>query len=175
MTPAKSALWAICLTKIATAFGIFRSAQSTSERNAARPFLWITVFGWFNLMAKDLAKKGSALWNNYYNEVLAAYMDYFNSNYNSSRAPVVIADHFSKWNDGVYWASAQNFRRKCLRKSQCSLRHLQKLSRIFEYFRLSEDCAVVKNPAPRAIPNAPRTSRGVLYCHIGIDKIVYII
>ena len=58
---------------------------------------------------EDLAKKGSALWNNYYNEVLAAYMDYFNSNYNSSRAPVVIADHFSKWNDGVYWEALKTF------------------------------------------------------------------
>lgn len=58
---------------------------------------------------KNMLMKGSALWNKYYDDVLATYMDYFNSNYNGSRAPVVIAGHFSKWNDGLYWEAMKMF------------------------------------------------------------------
>ena len=57
----------------------------------------------------NIAKKGSALWTAFHDEVLSAYMDYFNSNYNGSRAPIIIANHFSKWNDGVYWEAMKTF------------------------------------------------------------------
>ncbi len=59
--------------------------------------------------AKEQATQGSTLWNQYYNEVENAYLNYFNTNYNGNRSPIVIADHFSKWNDGVYWEAMKAF------------------------------------------------------------------
>jgi hypothetical protein len=59
--------------------------------------------------AKDLAAKGTTLWNSYLKETKDAYMSYFLSNYNGNRAPVSIANHFSKWNDGVYWEAMKDF------------------------------------------------------------------
>ncbi len=53
--------------------------------------------------------KGSAGWTNDFNEVEAAYTAYFAQNYYGNRAPVVIGDHFSKWNDGVYWEALKAF------------------------------------------------------------------
>ena len=66
--------------------------------------LWMRQSG-----AKEMAVKGTSLWNTYYNEVESAYMEYFNTNYNGNRGPIVIADHFSKWNDGVYWEAMKTF------------------------------------------------------------------
>lgn len=55
------------------------------------------------------AVQGTPLWNQYYSDVETAYMNYFNTNYNENRSPIVIADHFSKWNDGVYWEALKAF------------------------------------------------------------------
>ena len=52
---------------------------------------------------QEIAVKGTPLWTSYFNEVETAYMNLFNTHYNGNRGPVVIGDHFSKWNDGVYW------------------------------------------------------------------------
>jgi hypothetical protein len=59
--------------------------------------------------ATEMATSGTPLWNQYYNEVESAYAQYFNANYNGNRGPIVIADHFSKWNDGVYWEALKTF------------------------------------------------------------------
>lgn len=66
--------------------------------------LWMRQSG-----AKDIARKGTLLWDNYANELEKAYMDYFDTNYNNNRGPIVIANHFSKWNDGVYWEAMKKF------------------------------------------------------------------
>lgn len=58
---------------------------------------------------KEMAVKGTALWDTYYNEVESAYVEYFNTNYNGNRGPIVVANHFSKWNDGVYWEAMKTF------------------------------------------------------------------
>jgi len=57
----------------------------------------------------DTVRQGSAEWNSYLSDVKSAYMEYFDHNYNSTRAPIIIADHFSKWNDGVYWEAMKAF------------------------------------------------------------------
>ena len=59
--------------------------------------------------ARDNAKKGSALWKKYYDQVLTSYQNYFETNYHSSKAPVIIGHHFSLWNDGVYWEVMKQF------------------------------------------------------------------
>ncbi|MEI6042165.1 MAG: hypothetical protein WCQ00_01200 [bacterium] len=58
---------------------------------------------------KNVAKKGTPLWDKFFKEVTGAYEDYFNKNYNGNHAPVVIGHHFSSWNDGVYWESMKAF------------------------------------------------------------------
>ncbi|MDR3558397.1 MAG: hypothetical protein P4L61_02595 [Candidatus Pacebacteria bacterium] len=59
--------------------------------------------------AVEAAKKGTPLWNEYFDQVEKGYMDYFNQSYNGNRVPVVISGHFSKWNDGVYWEAMKAF------------------------------------------------------------------
>ncbi len=63
--------------------------------------------------AKSILKKDSPEWQAVYGDTLASFRDYFNHNYHSSRAPVLIGYHFSqKWNDGVYWEVMKNFARE---------------------------------------------------------------
>ena len=52
--------------------------------------------------AKDTLKKSDPNWQKKHDEMLAAYMNYFTTNYNSNRAPVFIGHHFAEWNDGLY-------------------------------------------------------------------------
>ena len=58
---------------------------------------------------KNVAKKGTSLWDNFYKEVKDSYLDYFNKNYEGNHAPVVIGQHFSLWNDGVYYEALKSF------------------------------------------------------------------
>jgi len=58
---------------------------------------------------QELAVKGTPLWQNYFNEVKNGYVDFFNRTYSTTRAPIVIGHHFSKWNDGVYWEAMKSF------------------------------------------------------------------
>ena len=59
--------------------------------------------------AKEETTKGTPLWNTYYNEIETAYMNHFNESYTGNRGPFVIGNHFSKWNDGVYWEAMKTF------------------------------------------------------------------
>lgn len=58
---------------------------------------------------QDRAIKGTPQWTGYYNETVKAYEDYFTATYATTRAPIVIGQHFSKWNDGVYWEALKTF------------------------------------------------------------------
>jgi peptidoglycan/xylan/chitin deacetylase (PgdA/CDA1 family) len=53
--------------------------------------------------AKSILHKGTPEWNRYYQETLSSYENYFQSHYETSRAPVYMANHFGFWNDGLYW------------------------------------------------------------------------
>ncbi|MBX4211163.1 hypothetical protein KW783_04315, partial [Candidatus Parcubacteria bacterium] len=66
--------------------------------------MWIHESG-----GENDAIKGSDLWQADFNEVKDAYMNYFNKNYNGSRAPIVIGNHFSNMNDWVYWEAMKSF------------------------------------------------------------------
>lgn len=55
------------------------------------------------------AVKGTPLWDKYFSDVKNAYLEYFERNYKNGRAPVVIGNHFSLWNDGVYWEAMKSF------------------------------------------------------------------
>lgn len=59
--------------------------------------------------AKEVLKKGTVEWNKNYNQAVGAYQNYFKSNYNSTRAPVIIGNHFSTWNDGLYFEALKTF------------------------------------------------------------------
>jgi hypothetical protein len=57
----------------------------------------------------DILEKGTEGWNKAFGEVTTAYRNYFNNNYSTTRAPIVIADHFSTWNNGLYWEAMKSF------------------------------------------------------------------
>ena len=59
--------------------------------------------------AKDVTKKGEQLWQDYFDKTYTSYINYFNNNYQGTRAPVFIGSHFSEWNDGVYWEVMKKF------------------------------------------------------------------
>jgi hypothetical protein len=58
---------------------------------------------------REVARRGSPLWEKFHQQMYQSYVDHFNNNYNGTRAPVVIGHHFSTWNDGVYWQSMKDF------------------------------------------------------------------
>lgn len=45
----------------------------------------------------------------YKKQMYDTYMNYFNSNYYGTRAPINIGHHFSLWNGGAYWEAMQEF------------------------------------------------------------------
>jgi hypothetical protein len=59
--------------------------------------------------AKESVKKGTPGWSTLYQQTLGSYLNYFNTNYNGSRAPVIIGHHFSLFNDGVYFEALKTF------------------------------------------------------------------
>lgn len=75
--------------------------------------------------AQDLFVRGTPEWQAAYNDVLQAWRGYFEHSYNDSNgkigagdhAPISIADHFSKWNDGVYWEAYKAIAREVCGKS----------------------------------------------------------
>lgn len=58
---------------------------------------------------KDVAARNSETWRKFHQDLYEAYMKYFSNHYEGNRAPIFIANHFSKWNDGVYWEVMQRF------------------------------------------------------------------
>jgi hypothetical protein len=59
--------------------------------------------------AKEILTRGTPEWDRYYNETLQSFMDYFNKQYEWERIPVLMANHFSLWNDGLYWDVMKQF------------------------------------------------------------------
>ncbi len=59
--------------------------------------------------ARNEARRGTLLWKQRYDETMDAYRRYFESNYDGSRAPVMICNHLYKdWNDEVYWEAMKD-------------------------------------------------------------------
>jgi peptidoglycan/xylan/chitin deacetylase (PgdA/CDA1 family) len=84
--------------------------SNTSLKNNSRYVLSMDYNFWMaQSNVKNVAKKGTPLWNAYFSEMKDAYLDYFNNNYEGNHAPVVIGHHFSAWNDGVYWKVMKSF------------------------------------------------------------------
>lgn len=68
--------------------------------------------------AKDGTPRASSTWDHYREEVLSTYQNYFTKNYETTRAPVVIGNHFSTWNNGVYWEALKDFAREVCGKPE---------------------------------------------------------
>lgn len=60
----------------------------------------------------NMLHKETEAWKVAYDSLLRAYMEYFEHSYNGSRAPVYVANHFSAWNDSLYWEVQKAFARK---------------------------------------------------------------
>lgn len=72
----------------------------------------------FQTGAKSTAFKGAPAWNELYKQTYDAYMAHFNKNYEGNHAPVFVANHFSTWNDGVYWEVMKDFARQVCGKPE---------------------------------------------------------
>lgn len=59
--------------------------------------------------AKNTLKRGNTIWQKAYENTLASYRTYFYTNYYGNHAPVYVANHFSYWNDGLYWQVMHDF------------------------------------------------------------------
>lgn len=59
--------------------------------------------------AKDTLKKGTPEWQKAHDDMLNAYLTYFQTHADGERAPVYIGHHFSLWNDGAYWEALKDF------------------------------------------------------------------
>lgn len=57
--------------------------------------------------AQDMLVSGTPEWNIALNDVKKAWLGYFEQSYEGDRAPISIANHFSKWNDGLYWTAVK--------------------------------------------------------------------
>ncbi len=97
-TKLASGLWEFPLTKIPFA-GSSTSSLLSMDYN----------FFFKQSQAKELAIRGTPLWDQYYTEVLTSYRDYFKQSFEGNRAPIFIGHHFSLWNDGVYWEAMKTF------------------------------------------------------------------
>jgi len=67
---------------------------------------------------QEVAVRGTEFWKKLYDQTLDGYINYFNTQYNSNRAPVVIGHHFSLWNDGVYFEALKEFAREVCGKPE---------------------------------------------------------
>ena len=66
--------------------------------------------------AQDIARKGTPLYDEIYRSTKDTFDNYFKANYEGNRAPVYMGNHFSLWNDGVYWEVMKDFARDvCVR------------------------------------------------------------
>lgn len=62
-------------------------------------------------------KKGTREWEEAKKNILNGYNQYFKEEYNGKRKVVNIANHFSLWNDGLYWEAMKDFSEsKCSQK-----------------------------------------------------------
>jgi hypothetical protein len=59
-----------------------------------------------------ILQKGTREWQRAYDNTLNAFLKYFDENYTSGRAPVLVGYHFEEWNDGVYWEALKEFGRQ---------------------------------------------------------------
>lgn len=107
--PSKRAhgLWEFPLTKIPFA-GSPTSSLLSMDYN----------FYYKQSKAKDVAARDTPAWNEYYQQVLTSYRNYFEHSYHGNRAPLFIGHHFSLWNDGVYWEAMKAFAREVCGKQE---------------------------------------------------------
>lgn len=68
--------------------------------------------------AIDSMKKDTEEWKRAYADTLMGWREYFDRNYNGSRAPVLVAYHFGKWNDSLYWEVLKDLTRQVCGKPE---------------------------------------------------------
>jgi peptidoglycan/xylan/chitin deacetylase (PgdA/CDA1 family) len=81
---------------------------------------------------KNILLKGTDAWNNALKDIVLGYMNHFNKDYAGSRAPMVIDNHFSLWNDGLYWEAMKKFAREICGKTDVRCSTFSELVRYME-------------------------------------------
>lgn len=54
-------------------------------------------------------KKGTLEWQKALDAIVSAFVIHFYNNYNTDKAPMVLDNHFSTWNDGLYFEAMKKF------------------------------------------------------------------
>ena len=99
---------------VKNAFGILEMPISTLRMGAHRSYVIAMDYSIFvhQTAAKDRVKKGTQEWAALYKDTYDAYKAQFDANYAGNHAPLYMANHFSTWNDGVYWEVMKDFGRE---------------------------------------------------------------
>lgn len=82
---------------------------SISRGNGKRILAMDYNFFVANSGGTDLIKRNDPRWQEFHDEMLTAYRNYFMHNYQGNRAPVYIGHHFSLWNDDLYYEVFKDF------------------------------------------------------------------
>lgn len=96
------------------AYGIWHIPLATIELGPNKtPVLAMDYNLWaVQTQNKNILHRGTSEWEAAKKEVVDAFMAYFYLNYKGNRAPVVMGNHFSQWNDGLYWEAMKDFARR---------------------------------------------------------------
>jgi hypothetical protein len=84
--------------------------------------------------AADVMRRDMTQWQRSYDEMLAAWREYFIRNYSGSRAPVLMGYHFGQWNDGLYWEVMKNFTREVCGKPEVHCGTFKELIKYLEEY-----------------------------------------
>lgn len=79
-------------------------------------------------------KRGTPEWDRVYKKLLKSFLDYFDENYNTNRAPVLIGYHFEEWNGGVYWEALKEFAREVCGKPEVECKSFKELVEYMEEY-----------------------------------------
>lgn len=90
--------------------GIWEFPISSIKFAGTKDFLLSMDYNFYikQTQGRDLLKAGTSQWQIALDQVYNSYLDYFAYNY-QTKAPIFIAHHFSKWNDGLYWEAMKKF------------------------------------------------------------------
>lgn len=82
---------------------------SISRGNSSRVLAMDYNFFVAHTGGQELLTRADPRWQEYHDDMLGAYRNYFNHNYQGNRAPVYIGHHFSLWNSDLYYEVFKDF------------------------------------------------------------------
>lgn len=108
---------------------------SISRGNGSRVLAMDYNFFVAHTGGQELLTRTDPRWQEYHDDMLGAYRNYFNHNYRGNRAPVYIGHHFSLWNSDLYYEVFKDFAREvCVQPDVACVTYED----LVEYLEMSE-------------------------------------